>query len=203
MINIKLKCVFILLIISTSLFGQKSQPIKHCEEVYPGIWCFTLGNPDSITPEAVRGTIPDTSGINLMPQITKCPVQPSGEITERGILLSIPLEVEELIYGLGLQMQSFQQRGSKKLLRVNADPEINTGDSHAPVPFYVTTKGYGIYIDNARYLTYYLGNKKKKPQIPDINLVNSKSEDGWNALNGPYERLGINQENEVLVEIPR
>ena len=62
-------------------------------------------------------------------------------------------------------MKDFQMRGSKKLLRVNADPEINTGDSHAPVPFYVTTHGYGVFIDNSRYMTYYLGNKKSN-QIP-------------------------------------
>lgn len=39
----------------------------------------------------------------------------------------------------------------ERIIRVNADPVAETGDSHAPVPFFVSNKGYGIYIDTARY----------------------------------------------------
>ena len=60
-------------------------------------------------------------------------------------------------------MQSFIQRGLKKTLRVNADPAIDSGDSHAPVPFYVTTRGYGVLIDTARYATFYCGESRPKP----------------------------------------
>ena len=41
-------------------------------------------------------------------------------------------------------------------LRVNADPVADTGDSHAPVPFYVSNRGYGIFIDTARYVNVYM-----------------------------------------------
>jgi alpha-D-xyloside xylohydrolase len=51
------------------------------------------------------------------------------------VLVSIPLQPNELVYGLGLQMQSFIQRGLKKQLRLNADRQVDSGDSHAPVPF--------------------------------------------------------------------
>lgn len=185
------------------LLGQELSTMKNSEQIYPGVWCYTLGTPDSITPESTRKIAPDSASLHSMPIIGQCPIEPKGEITSRGVLISLPLEPDELIYGLGLQMQSFQQRGSKKMLRVNADPIINSGDSHAPVPFYVTTNGYGVYIDNARYMTYYLGNKKKKPQQVDSILANTPYEDGWNALNGPYERLGIGKSSEVLIEIPR
>jgi alpha-D-xyloside xylohydrolase len=46
---------------------------------------------------------------------------------------------------------------------VNADPKQDTGDSHAPVPFYVTTEGIGILIDTARYATFYFGDARPKP----------------------------------------
>ena len=36
---------------------------------------------------------------------------------------------------------------------------MDTGDSHAPVPFYVTTRGYGVLVDTARYATFYGGKK--------------------------------------------
>lgn len=184
------------------ILGQLSSSEMQCEQVYSGIWCYTIGTPDSITPVSKRGVFPDEKGIQKMQNNIQCPIVVNGNITERGTLISIPLEPDELIYGLGLQMQSFQHRGSKKKLRVNADPIINTGDSHAPVPFYVTTKGYGILVDNARYMTFYLGNKKKKPLEPNPLLVNSLSEDGWNNLDGHYEKLGLGDSSEVLIEVP-
>lgn len=78
----------------------------------------------------------------------------------RGCTLTFPLADNEHLYGLGLQLKSFQLNGRKFTLRVNADPVAATGDSHAPVPFFVSTAGYGIYIDSARYIEVYCGAKK-------------------------------------------
>jgi alpha-D-xyloside xylohydrolase len=61
--------------------------------------------------------------------------------------LELELAPDELMYGFGLQLLSFQQRNKKRTVRVNADPKVDTGDSHAPVPFYVTTRGYGVLVD--------------------------------------------------------
>ena len=80
--------------------------------------------------------------------------------------MRLPLKADEQIFGLGLQLLSFAQRGNKKTVRVNADPKMDTGDSHAPVPFYVTTEGIGILVDTARYATFYLGSAHSKPTHP-------------------------------------
>ncbi len=171
--------------------------------VMPGVWKFTIGTPDKITPQSTRNIQPDTSGLQSLPVIDVCPVEPIGVVTDRGTRLRVPLKKDEYIYGLGLQLQSFQQRGRKKMLRVNADPIIDSGDSHAPVPFFVTTSGYGILVDTARYATFFLGNAKRKPQSPAGAQTEKEGKDGWNALNGPYERLGLDVESEIMVEIPR
>ncbi len=42
-------------------------------------------------------------------------------------------------------------------MRPNADPKAPNGDSHAPAPFFVSTAGYGIYIDTARYAEFHFG----------------------------------------------
>lgn len=197
--------LFVLFLLCSTGFRMSAQEmpvLTEGKEIYPGVWRYTIGTPDKITPVSTRGISPDEKGLSGMASAGRSPIVPQGEITDRGVIISVPLNPDELIYGLGLQMQSFQQRGSKKLLRVNADPTINSGDSHAPVPFYVTTDGYGVLIDNARYMTFYLGNKKKKPEKANQTLATNASEDGWNALNGPYERLGLGPESEVLVEIP-
>lgn len=76
----------------------------------------------------------------------------------RGCCLRLPLKADEQIYGLGLQLKCFNLRGKKLTLRPNADPVSPTGDSHAPVPFFVSTAGYGIYLDTARNAEFYFGS---------------------------------------------
>ena len=91
------------------------------------------------------------------------------KITNRGCQLELPLQGDEQVFGLGLQLKGFNHKGTKKVLRVNSDPVSNTGDSHAPVPFFVTNKGYGIYVDTARYVEFYCGVKRKTDRTPNEN----------------------------------
>lgn len=76
---------------------------------------------------------------------------------KRGYLLELALQPDNQIYGFGLQLKGFRQTNLKKTMRPNADPISNTGDSHAPVPFFVTTEGWGIFVDSARYVEFNLG----------------------------------------------
>ncbi len=82
--------------------------------------------------------------------------------TKRGFLLEFPIEDDAGIYGFGLQLKQLNHRGRKLKLSVTADPVSANGDSHAPVPFFVTNKGYGMYFDTARYIEVYCGFKKSQ-----------------------------------------
>src|SRR5260370_4310818 len=155
------------------------------EQALPGVWRYTSGAPEKITRVTARHYPPATNGLAALPKIGMCPVAIAITRSERGCLVHAPLAPDEQIYGLGLQLQSFQQRGLKKRLRVNADPKMDTGDCNAPVPFYVTTRGYGVLIDTARYATFYLGDKKLRPR------------DAAEPKPG-----GATSDSEVLVEIP-
>ena len=60
----------------------------------------------------------------------------------------------------------------------------DNGRTHAPVPFYVSTRGYGVLIDAARYITVYAGtavrvNTDDPPELKDRN-----TDPGWSAQ--PY-----------------
>jgi alpha-D-xyloside xylohydrolase len=108
-----------------------------------------------------------------------------------------------MVYGLGLQFQSFIQRGLKKKLRVNADPVVDSGDSHAPVPFYVTTRGYAVLIDTARYATVYAGNKRRASEPPAAAPASPSGTDlTKDALPAAYGRYRFQDPSEVLVEVP-
>jgi alpha-D-xyloside xylohydrolase len=159
------------------------------EEILPGIWRFRLGEPESVTPVSTRRHEPKSTA-----STESCPVAVTGRATDRGYVASIPLGPYEQVYGFGLQLQSFAQRGAKKTLRVNADPRLDSGDTHAPVPFYVTTAGYGVLVDTARYATFYCGSNQR-------DVVRSGDTD--ETLPAAYRAKGLGAPSEMLVEVPR
>lgn len=134
------------------------------EQVYPGVWHATVGSPEKFTPVSSRRVPPQSEAFAKLPRVTDSPnLVIETKRTERGCTVRLPLHPGEEIFGLGLQLLSFAQRGKKKVARVNADPRLDSGDSNAPVPFYVTTGGYGILVDTARYVSFYFGDAKPKP----------------------------------------
>jgi len=134
------------------------------ERIAPGIYRMRFGEPEALTPVLLRRNEMDREGLSRLPE-NRCiftEKDMSFTVTARGCTLALPLTPDEGIYGLGLQLKSFNQRGLKKTLRTNSDPVADTGDSHAPVPFYCSTAGYGILVDTARYVTFYCGTHDRK-----------------------------------------
>lgn len=78
--------------------------------------------------------------------------QPDGKLTA-----SRAISADEEFFGGGLQFHSMAQRGKTKALKVNADPNSDLGNSHAVVPFFLSTAGYGIYLDSHGYTHFDFG----------------------------------------------
>ena len=117
-------------------------------------------------------------------------------VTNRGCIVEFPLENDEEVYGFGLQLKGFNHKGHRLCLKTNSDPVANTGDSHAPVPFFVTTKGYGMYFDTARYVEAYCGYTRKT-----MRKSSGRTKIGLNT----DEIYAVREQNEtgvMLVEIP-
>lgn len=127
------------------------------------IWKYTFGTPEEKTPVSVFSpALP--SGDQPLPDVPDPPFRQSDisfKATARGCVLTLPIAENEQFFGLGLQLKSVNQTLKKKCLRVNSDPVADTGDSHAPVPFYLSTKGYGVFVDTARYASFYFGTHSK------------------------------------------
>ncbi|MGI4757818.1 MAG: TIM-barrel domain-containing protein [Janthinobacterium lividum] len=165
--------------------------------VHPGVWRATVGTPEVHTPVRDR-LIPPAQGLAGLP----APPQPtlegaSATVGARGAFVSLPLAEGELMYGFGLQLKSFQQRGKKRTIRVNADPTGDSGDSHAPVPFYVTSHGYGILVDTFRQAQIYCGDAHPKPTKP--------AGSGPVTVNTPAEMRETDRHGNarVQIEVPR
>ena len=120
---------------------------------------ITFGTPEEFTPSRYCPTFsysPSEIGFDL--SLIRADISP------RGTRILIPMDSCEQIFGLGLVLKGFNHRGRHLTMRVNADPVAYTGDSHAPVPFYVSTgkqggKCYGIYVDTARCAEFNCGKK--------------------------------------------
>ncbi|MDE3103728.1 MAG: glycoside hydrolase family 31 protein [Acidobacteriota bacterium] len=165
--------------------------------VAPGIWKATLGTPEAITPVTSRLKPVAADALQRMPQVAAPPLPgPLGAVTQRGSVLTLALAAEEQLYGFGLQFQGMAHRGRKRTLRVNADPGNDSGDSHAPVPFYVSNRGYGVFVDTARYATFYCGDARPKPVQPT-------HQDAGGVVPLYVGALGDADSSRVVVEVPR
>lgn len=157
-------------------------------KIVNGIYKYTIGSPEKFTP--VSCLKPDIAYQELEKlEDCGCPFAEEDihfKTRKAGIKIEIPLNADEDIYGLGLMLKSFKQTGKKKMLRTNSDPAADTGDTHAPVPFYVSTKGYGVLVDTARYVSFYCGNCKEAGSRQDLDgfMSGGTTTGHWEAKSG-------------------
>ncbi|RKN79186.1 TIM-barrel domain-containing protein [Paenibacillus ginsengarvi] len=152
--------------------------------VAPGVWRLTVGSPQGLTPLSWIGASPRTEALERLPQnpppfdFSEIGLDENGS---RGFVLSFPLDAEEKLYGTGLQFMRMNQRGRTRYLRVNSDPKQDTGESHAPVPFYASDRGYGVLVDSAAIVTMHLGSTMKRGDARDGQVRDRNERKGWKA----------------------
>lgn len=157
-------------------------------KIASGVYKLSFGSPERLTPVSILEPDIQFETLNQLPEFDL----PAGmhDIVFRdragGCLLEIPLDPIEDLYGLGLMLKSFRQTGLKKRLCANSDPTSDTGDSHAPVPFYLSTAGYGVLVDTARYASFHMGNHKIRGSKQDKeNFASAGNEIGhWWVKSG-------------------
>ena len=131
-------------------------------QVYPGIWKIHFGGPsEAVTPLAFRTAGADRAAIGALPEVSAIPLDiaaMSWTVSARGVSLQMPMTTEEHIYGLGLDTEIFDMTGRRAICCPSDQPQDKMNYSHAPVPFYVSSRGYGVFVDTARYAWIYTGN---------------------------------------------
>jgi alpha-D-xyloside xylohydrolase len=141
------------------------------ELVQPGVWRGVIGTPEAYSLLSASGATPYTEGLNKMPQVS-LPAFASGAfgfVQNKNTVISIPLGLEEQIYGFGLNFQTVHQRGKILQLHVDHYRAPDNGRNHCPTPFYVSSDGYGVFVNSARYITVYAGYglRKDSPNQPE------------------------------------
>lgn len=167
-------------------------------EIAPGVTKLQAGAPDKFTPYGVLAEKPLTGAMEKMPagQLPFRPEDVTIDVNDRGCLVEVPLEDDEQIYGFGLQFETFGQRGLRKQPRVNDNPLNGLGYTHAPQPFYVSSKGYGILVNTLHNTTFLCGSNQRR----DSNRL-EKSRDN---IATTTEELYSNRSNgnRLFVDVP-
>lgn len=140
-------------------------------QVAPGVWKSVIGIPENFDLFSAAGIKPNTEGLQKLGE-TEFPLNKkeiTAEIIDSKTCLRFPLIKDEQIFGFGLNFKTVYQRGRIMQLHVDHYGGIDNGRTHAPVPFYVSDRGYGIFINSARYLTVYAGTgvRKDSPEAPE------------------------------------
>lgn len=195
-------------LIALSLFipAVRASERPQVELVAPGVWRLRFGKPEKSTPTHFRSAPMDKAALDAMPFKQPMPLDASQivfETSDRGCSVRLPMTAKENIYGFGLHTELFDmtqngkgQAGRRVFLEPTDKPENDLGESHAPVPWYVSSLGYGVYVDTARFASFYTGDI-----APATNPAESKNESLGTSTTELY-RARVQQHKTMLVDIP-
>jgi alpha-glucosidase (family GH31 glycosyl hydrolase) len=155
-------------------------------ETLPGVWSAAIGKPEAINYLTIAQNTPRKDALSDLPlgEFPDFFDAPEYRVKNGKTFIRIPLDRDEKIYGLGMHFKTVQQRGRIMRLHMDHVGDSDNGRTHAPVPFYVSSKGYGLLINAARYIDVWVGtavqkDSKNPPEVKDRN--NDRS---WTAA--PY-----------------
>jgi alpha-D-xyloside xylohydrolase len=151
------------------------------EKIMPGVWKASFGK-SGLDPLAYAKS-PKTESIK---ELGDAPF-PFNEdstfslLTPERAIIRIPLKPTERIYGLGLQFEDINRRGNVYTLKVDhfslkrSDGGVK-GATHAPVPFYVSSNGYGVLINSSKRVKIHvgIGNRKDSKRPDPIDRTTEK-----------------------------
>ncbi len=145
------------------------------KKVAHGVWSAELGEASGeVRYSDLAGAPPKIERLNRLKNIPL-----PGRIRKIGyhvnsdqkLMVRIPTSVGEKIFGYGLQFDGTQKNGKILTLKVDHFSK-GGGATHAPVPFFISSQGYGVFFNTAKFLKVYnqVGNRKdSKTNPPEVD----------------------------------
>ncbi|WP_339712351.1 hypothetical protein [Cyclobacterium amurskyense] len=156
------------------------------ESIALGVWRGTVGEAEEYDLLSASGSKPNLPALSRLGQVI-FPLN-KEEINAKSLdgktYLQLPLDENEEIFGFGLNFKTVHQRG--RIMRLHMDHYGNqdNGRTHAPVPFYVSSKGYGVFINSSRYLDVYAGTGSRLDSKNPAKALDRNTDPEWTA--SPY-----------------
>ncbi|MCX6239257.1 MAG: DUF5110 domain-containing protein [Bacteroidia bacterium] len=165
----RLPLKLLVILLGFSQFTKAQSPTW--SEVAPGVWKTIIGNPEVFDLLEAAEAKPNVEALQKLGTanfpLSKADI--AAEVNNGQTFLRFPLVKEEQIFGFGLNYKTVYQRGRILELHVDHYGGVDNGRTHAPVPFYVSDKGYGVFINSARYMKVWAGSavRKDSPNAPE------------------------------------
>lgn len=145
------------------------RPLKW-QETAPGVWRARVGARESLTLLSAAQAQPDLEGLKRLPPVSQPPLnlnRTGGERVADYAVARIPLDANERLYGMGLQMSGSERQGGIYHLRVDHYSR-GVDRLHAPTPLYISSRGYAVFFNTARPCSIYagVGNRLGDPGNP-------------------------------------
>jgi len=146
MIKARLSIILLCICSSSARAGSdvtliSSMDVLKWEKVAAGVWKASIGMKELASMDYAGP--PRLKALSDMGQ-AKFPFEQNttrGQLYASGVNVRLPLEASEKIYGLGLEFKGMNRRREVYHLKVDHYGGVK-GYTHAPVPFYVSSKGY-------------------------------------------------------------
>lgn len=166
-------------------------------QVAEGVWKAEIGQPEPYDLFHTAGIVPNVDAIREI-GAAEFPFDRQLIATrtfEGRTSLRFPLQKNEQLFGFGLNFKSIRQRGRIFELHVDHYGGKDNGRTHAPVPFYVSDRGYGVFINSSRYIKVWAGTGVRKDS-PEAEAPRDRNTDEhWTSR--PYSDAV-----EILVPAP-
>lgn len=177
---------FVSLLLFSSCANKQEKSLVHWKSKAAGVWTVKAGSPDELNLTSELQVSPKWKTINAMGEAS-LPIAKEDikfEFIDGKTYLRFPLAKGEKIYGLGLNFKTVEQRGRIMRLHVDHYGGRDNGRTHAPVPFFVSSRGYGAFINSARYLDVYVGTGVRVDSKVPVNDADRNTDRSWSAQ--PY-----------------
>jgi len=163
----------------------------------PGVWRAETGS-EPITLTGLSGVDP-APGLREGPE-ADFPVDVEADETSEFLVLRIPLSDEERIFGCGLRFHSIVCRNTVVHLRADHYHGNDDGRTHAPVPFFVSTGGYGFFADTPDPVSIYIGTTQRLSDKPEVEERDRATDPQWRCYNSPeFVEIAIRSKKARLV----
>lgn len=165
---------------------QKDNVNSEWKKEGQGVWKISVGKQEKVTLLSELDIAPQWKAIE---EIGDAPLAIDSkdvktEVVDGKTYIRFPLDKDEKIFGLGLNFKTVEQRGRVMRLHVDHYGGSDNGRTHAPIPFFVSSKGYGALINSARYIDVWVGTGVRQDSSNPPVAKDRNTDKDWTAQ--PY-----------------
>ena len=144
-----------------------------------GVYSATLGTPSELYPLHISAAEPRIDDINKLGDC-EVPVEIVFEKTKRDIVIRVPAQEDQDIYGLGLQPFSFNHKFKTLTMKIDGNPGTKNGECPAPIPMLIFPQGFAVAVDSLERPTFHMG--MTRPLDLPLHPITRAREEWWNGI---------------------